>query len=416
MKEHEEGYSMPLAAPTYTRPPFYATPDSRIMMMAYRADPAAVAFEVPEPLEPVEPNLMLAWIGDMGQPTHSVELYHECLTGIQVRFKEWTGWYINYIWVDNDMALTFEREIYGWPANLCETTPLTFYGSQVIGHCDRAGERLMRLSMNVTSPPPVRRSDSAIEDRFGALIDGDFLQLRKLPAPDENGTPIRQVLLIPPEDFVLHEIWSGPGHLELCQVRPLPPPAQARPGGGAGNLVPQGLLGRALPEDGVGEQLTPRAPVFHFPQAPGAKSLFISLKRRALAPLAWLTRLAARRRGRAGRAAARPGPSHVPHRASALVPPPPWEEGAGGGGDAVRAVSIAPARVGRATFFGSSAGPLPRGLRRRAGRPVGRRRRVVPPLRSRACAELASFCNKASSPAGPPVPAARPGLRRRAAP
>ena len=42
--------------------------------------------------------------------------------------------------------------------------------------------------------------------------------------------------------------------------------------------------------------------------------LFISLRRRALAPLAWLTRLAARRRGRAGRAALRPGPpySHTP--------------------------------------------------------------------------------------------------------
>ncbi len=185
MKEHEEGYSMPLAAPTFTKPPFYATPDSKILMMAYRADPAAVAFEVPEPLEPVEPNLVLAWLGDMGQPTHSVELYHECLTGIMVRYKEWTGWYINYIWVDNDMALTFEREIYGWPANLCETTPLRFYGSQVIAHCDRAGECLMRLSMNVTSPPPIRRADSAIEDRFAELVDADFLQIRKIPNPEE---------------------------------------------------------------------------------------------------------------------------------------------------------------------------------------------------------------------------------------
>ena len=56
---------------------------------------------------------------------------------------------------------------------------------------------------------------------------------------------------------------------------------------------------------------------FHIPQAPGAKTLFISLRRRALAPLAWLTRLAARRRGRAGRAAARPGPAHLPHLGTA---------------------------------------------------------------------------------------------------
>ncbi len=215
MKEHEEGYSMPLAAPTYTAPPFYATPDSRILMLAYRADPAAVAWEVPEPLEPVEPNLMLAWIGDMGQPTHTVDLYHECLTGIKVRFKEWTGWYINYIWVDHDMALTFEREIYGWPANLCDNDPLRFHGSQIIGQCNRAGETLMRLSMNVTSPPPVRRTDDAIERGFNDLVGGDWLQVRKFPPPDRDGKPIKEVLLIPPEDFTLHEIWSGPGHLEF---------------------------------------------------------------------------------------------------------------------------------------------------------------------------------------------------------
>jgi acetoacetate decarboxylase len=215
MKEHEEGYSMPLAAPTYTKPPFFATPESRILMMAYRADPAAVAFEVPEPLEPVEPNLMLAWLGDMGQPTHTMDLYHECLTAIKVRFKEWTGWYINYIWVDHDMGLIFEREIYGWPANLCDPDPLLFHGSQIIGHCNRASETLMRMSLNVTSPPPNRRPDSAIDDRFNELIGGDFLQLRKFPAPDENAKPIRQVLLIEPEDFQLHEIWQGNAHLEF---------------------------------------------------------------------------------------------------------------------------------------------------------------------------------------------------------
>ena len=77
---------------------------------------------------------------------------------------------------------------------------------------------------------------------------------------------------------------------------------------------------------------------FSFPQTPGAKTLFISLKRRALAPLAWLTRL--RRAGAVapagplrgpvplisrspsaagflfGRAAARPGPAHLPQPVS----------------------------------------------------------------------------------------------------
>ncbi len=101
---------------------------------------------------------------------------------------------------------------------------------------------------------------------------------------------------------------------------------------------------------------------FHIPQAPGGRvfsfpsgagrslrTFFPSLRRRALAPLAWLRALRragavasagplrgpvplishiarlpgarsariARRRGRADRAAARPGPAHLPHRAVA---------------------------------------------------------------------------------------------------
>ena len=152
MKEHEEGYSMPLAAPTFSPPPFYATPDSRIILMVYKADPEAMAWEVPGPLEMAEDGTMLAWIGDMGQRNHSMDVYHEALTCIKVKYGKWSGWYCNYIWVDHDMALTFSREIYGWPANLCERTPLRFQGSQILADCVRCGEQLMRVSMNITSP------------------------------------------------------------------------------------------------------------------------------------------------------------------------------------------------------------------------------------------------------------------------
>ena len=214
MKEHEEGYSMPLAAPTFSPPPFYATPDSRIILMVYKADPAAVAWEVPEPLEMAEDGTMLAWIGDMSQPSHSIDIYHEALTAIKVKYEKWSGWYINYIWVDHDMALTFERELYGWPANLCESTSLQFHGSQILADCVRYGEQLMRISMNITSPPPEGR-DKPLEDDFGRLVGGDFIQIRKFPAAEKDGKPFKQLLLIPSTDFQVHELWSGPAVLEL---------------------------------------------------------------------------------------------------------------------------------------------------------------------------------------------------------
>ncbi len=52
MKQHEEGYAMPLSAPSYTVPPFESTARSQILLVLYQGDRDAVAWEVPEPLEP----------------------------------------------------------------------------------------------------------------------------------------------------------------------------------------------------------------------------------------------------------------------------------------------------------------------------------------------------------------------------
>ncbi len=214
MKPHEEGYSMPLGAPLYAEPPFGGGDDGAVILMAYRADPEAVAWEVPEPLEPDGSGLMFGWAGDLCQPPHTMGLYHECVLGIKVRYEDYSGWYVPYIFVDHDMALTFEREIYGWPAALCDPTPLATVGSQVIGRCTRNGEELMHLSMNVTSQPTERRTAS-IEDEFWDHLGGTFIQLRKLPHPAKGGKPIRQLLDVPPHDFTLREISSGDGTLAL---------------------------------------------------------------------------------------------------------------------------------------------------------------------------------------------------------
>lgn len=214
MKEEEEGYCMPLTAPSYTPPPFWARPEGKILMVFFQADEEAMGYETPEPLELTDEKLALAWIGDMVQPTHTMGLYHECLTALKVKYGKMLGWYINYIWVSHDMALLFEREIYGWPAQLCENIPLRFEGSQIFGVCRRYDEDLMRISMNITSPPPWGR-EKPLEDEFNKLVKGDFLQIRKFPSPEKDGKPLKQLLFIPTTDFKLHEIWSGPAVLEF---------------------------------------------------------------------------------------------------------------------------------------------------------------------------------------------------------
>ncbi len=150
----------------------------------------------------------------MCQPSHTLDLYRECLTAIKVRYGETIGWYVNFIWVAHDMALTFEREIYGWPANLCDDARLNFHGSQITGACTRAGEQLMRVSFNATSVAPMGRAEP-IEENLAKLLDGKFLQVRKFPAPARDAKPIRQLLDIPTRDYTVHEIHAGNATVEM---------------------------------------------------------------------------------------------------------------------------------------------------------------------------------------------------------
>ena len=216
MKENEEGYAMPLSAPTYTRPPFESTERSQIILVLYRGDKDAVAWEVPEPLEPYGDGTMLAWVGDMCQPSHTLDLYRESLTAIKVKYKGMVGWYINFIWVAHDIALLFEREIYGWPANLCDDARLAFNGSQIMGSCTRSGEQLMRVSFNATSVAHMGRT-APLEEEYGKLLDGKFLQVRKFPGPAKDAEPIKQLIDIPTLDYKVHEIHKGNAALELGQ-------------------------------------------------------------------------------------------------------------------------------------------------------------------------------------------------------
>ena len=105
-----------------------------------------------------------------------------------------------------------------------------------------------------------------------------------------------------------------------------------------------------------------RGGVVHFPQAPGARTPFLSLRRRALAPLAWLR---ASRAAQARRPGLRPGS----HRWQA---PRLWRRGAvAPSGPAARFPSMASSSSVAARRAVARSGPL-RGPEGRRGNVVGR--------------------------------------------
>ena len=65
MKESEEGFSMPLAAPAYAAPPYWARPEWNLLLVFSHADRKALEYEIPEPLV-LAPNAMcLAWMASL---------------------------------------------------------------------------------------------------------------------------------------------------------------------------------------------------------------------------------------------------------------------------------------------------------------------------------------------------------------
>jgi len=207
--------AMPLSAPAYAGPPYLMSSESRAINVFYRTDPTALRREIPYPLEPDDDPMVRVMVGDMVQPPHSIAIYHEGVISVRVRFGDRRGWYTPYIWTHSDEAMLVGRELYGWPKLICDDGRLTFVGNQIFGEIRRRGELLVRVSFQVTSPPPGRRDVPEEERLKNILLGSDLLQVRYFPSPEKNGRPLRQVVLIKLEDVQIAEIWGGNATVEL---------------------------------------------------------------------------------------------------------------------------------------------------------------------------------------------------------
>jgi acetoacetate decarboxylase len=214
MKKEQEGFSMPLSNPSYGPPPYKMLPSTKVLNVYFEANRKAMEFEVPEPLELAPDTIAQVWIGDMVQPPHSYAYYHEGVVAILVQYKGKVGWFTPYGWTHTDEPLLQGREVFGIHQVLCEDTPLQFKGHQIQGVIKRYSETLMRISFNITSPPPEFR-EKKDEKTFLKYTNIPFYMLRKIPSPEKNGKAIRQLILSPYSEVTIEEIWTGDAIVEF---------------------------------------------------------------------------------------------------------------------------------------------------------------------------------------------------------
>jgi acetoacetate decarboxylase len=180
-----KGYTLPLSptgkAAMIDPPPWYYGGD--VMHLVYRGDRAKMAALLPPPLE-LGPGggegvvWFVEWISASAQrpdlafvnPERSI--YHECIVMIQCSYKGETGYYVPYIWVDNDFTL-MRGFIQGFPKKLGDVyitrlhdlTPVVGgkkEGAKMKGICVAHGERIVEGSLFFSRPiepgevPPVK--------------------------------------------------------------------------------------------------------------------------------------------------------------------------------------------------------------------------------------------------------------------
>ncbi len=125
-----KGYILPLSpkgkAPVIDAPPWHYGGD--VMHLVFKANEKKLRALLPPPLEP-GPNpgegvvWFVEWVSasdanpDLASVNPERSLYHECIIMVGCQFKGVPGYYVPYIWVDNDFTL-LRGFIQGFPKKL----------------------------------------------------------------------------------------------------------------------------------------------------------------------------------------------------------------------------------------------------------------------------------------------------------
>jgi acetoacetate decarboxylase len=181
--------------------------DTEVLTVAYRTTPDAVARFLPSQLELLEPRAIIhiyrmhdaEWFGRYGESAVHIPVRHAA--------SATTGAYSPLLFVESDGAVAAGREIYGQPKKSGEIE-LGAIGDLLVGRVRRNGIEVITATM------PYKQQAADLEE-LEALGFRTNINLKVVPAVDGPGDAIRELTARELEDIVVHEVWRGPGTVEL---------------------------------------------------------------------------------------------------------------------------------------------------------------------------------------------------------
>lgn len=199
-------FSTPFGAPAV--PPFpLGFRDVLILTGIYQTDPEAIRDLLPEPLEPVDDEV-LVHIYQMNDTDH-FGVYNE--SAVQVRAvlpaTGERGAYSPYLFLDHDGGIASGREVYGQPKKFGRPS-IEVRQDLIVGRVSRNGIDVVTMTMAYKT----RRCSP--EDLIARLDCVGNFNLKVIPGADGSDA-IRQLTARDLLDVKVNESWAGPVTVEL---------------------------------------------------------------------------------------------------------------------------------------------------------------------------------------------------------
>jgi acetoacetate decarboxylase len=194
----DAGYAMPAQRPYYPPLPTYYR-DVRFQLVYFRADPARLRALLPEPLEPAEDGLCVAFGIDVPFSS-SYGPFHEAGIQIKVTFRGESAFFNSHLYLDNVPAICSGRERWGAPKEYAEVQ-VEQHSNLIVTRTVKDGVPIMTITSELGEPA---EPDEMI-DMFPSY------RLKLIPRADGPGAAIKQIVAASPQDVTSHLLYRGSG-------------------------------------------------------------------------------------------------------------------------------------------------------------------------------------------------------------
>ena len=182
--------------------------NTEILTVFYRSDPEAIERMLPEPLTALGDLVLVhvyrmhdaEWFGIYGESAIQIPVLHAA--------SGTTGSFSPLLFVEGDGPVAAGREIYGQPKKAGQIS-LEPHGDLLVGMVTRNDITI------ITATTPYKQVPGTPEDLESHASFRTNINLKVIPAADGSGASVAELTSRTLDDVVIHEIWRGPGTLEL---------------------------------------------------------------------------------------------------------------------------------------------------------------------------------------------------------